>query len=127
MSDFFSISRRYDFTIPVYSDTANRKLTKSQQLNLAIKKFLIQYLSSLTPSSDYYVEGDTFYTPEVDTVSGNTLVINSGRATVDGDTLVIDGTYRVLNNILYTTSSDSVSNTTWNVASGTVDDEDLKL
>lgn len=86
-------------------------------------------LSEIPVSGDYRVEGTIFYTVDADTVSGDTVYFNSGRATVLGNVLIIDytGSYMVLGNTLYTTEQDSVSEEAWLVGSGTANNDRLIL
>ena len=127
MRSFFSIPRRYDFPIPSYE--ATELPNKCQHLNNIIKKLLFMKLSEIPVSDDYRVEGTIFYTVDADTVSGDTVYFNSGRATVLGNVLIIDytGSYTVLGNTLYTTEQDSVSEEAWLVGSGTANNDRLIL
>lgn len=86
-------------------------------------------LSKISVSGDYRVEGSTFYTVDGDAVADTILNINSGRATILGNILIIDytGDYLVLGNTLYTTNQDNVSDTTWLVGSGTTSNDKLIL
>lgn len=129
MSSFYQVPRRYDFPIPVYNESSIKGLNKAKHLNDIIKKLILMYLSEIPVSGDYRVEGTTFYTVDGDTVSGNTVYLNSGRATVLGNVLIIDytGSYTVLGNTLYTTEQDSVSEGAWLVGSGTANNDRLIL
>ena len=90
MPSFYQVPRRYDFQIPVYDESAVKGLNKAKHLNDIIKKLILMYLSEIPVSEDYRVEGSIFYTIDGDTVSGDTVYINSGRATVAGDTITLD-------------------------------------
>lgn len=64
--------------------------SRCRQLNDIIKKLVFLNTYEPEPSEDYNVANNTLYTVSEDTVSGSTVIINSGRASVSGDTITFN-------------------------------------
>ena len=86
---FFNVPRRYDFSVPTVTKLELNELTKSGRLNYIIKHFVLIYLSALHVEESYRIAGDTLYALDTDTVVNNTLIITSGKGTVEGDRLTL--------------------------------------
>ena len=87
MRSFFSIPRRYDFSIPYYE--AKSLPNKCQHLNSVIKKLILMKLESISVSEDYSMEGTILYTTSGDSVIGTKLRISVGRGILSGTRLII--------------------------------------
>ena len=83
--DFFSIPRRYNSKAQVYNVTSLRRLTKSENLNLNIKKLLLLEQPIERGNS---VTGTTLVVSSANTADGTTLYITDGN--VQSERLVLE-------------------------------------